>query len=159
MTATGIPQAYDLGAIAPMDWEITACSLDVESTIPPELGGVYLRNGPNPAPGELDGPLPCGALGGVLGSADKLNVQGEAQTGPLQTRPRNGGMARIVALGQVIDVLARATSSGRYTMCCAPWSAPLAATSRSMAVDPISVVGWRIDDSGTTADCAKSMSS
>jgi carotenoid cleavage dioxygenase len=39
-----------------MDWEITACSLDVESTIPPELGGVYLRNGPNPAPGEFDGP-------------------------------------------------------------------------------------------------------
>ena len=37
------------GGFAPVADEITVADLPVRGTIPPELDGVYLRNGPNPA--------------------------------------------------------------------------------------------------------------
>ncbi len=39
------------GNIAPVADELTAFDLAVEGTIPPELDGWYLRNGPNPRKG------------------------------------------------------------------------------------------------------------
>jgi carotenoid cleavage dioxygenase len=46
MTTTRPP--YLLGNYAPVTEELTACDLPVTGTIPPELTGWYLRNGPNP---------------------------------------------------------------------------------------------------------------
>ncbi|MGH7358581.1 MAG: carotenoid oxygenase family protein [Candidatus Rokuibacteriota bacterium] len=40
------------GNYAPVTEEVTATDLDVEGAIPPELAGRFLRNGPNPRPGE-----------------------------------------------------------------------------------------------------------
>jgi carotenoid cleavage dioxygenase len=39
------------GYFVPVDDEITAHDLPVAGTLPPELNGVYVRNGPNPRPG------------------------------------------------------------------------------------------------------------
>ena len=39
------------GNFAPVDREVTATDLPVEGAIPPELRGLYLRNGPNPRSG------------------------------------------------------------------------------------------------------------
>jgi carotenoid cleavage dioxygenase len=39
------------GNFAPVQQEVTAFRLDVQGAIPPELRGVYLRNGPNPKTG------------------------------------------------------------------------------------------------------------
>ncbi len=41
------------GHLAPVPDEISAVDLPVEGAIPPELSGRYLRNGPNPLPGEV----------------------------------------------------------------------------------------------------------
>jgi carotenoid cleavage dioxygenase len=43
-----LPPLYLSGNYAPVTDEITACDLTTEGTIPPELTGWYLRNGPNP---------------------------------------------------------------------------------------------------------------
>ena len=40
------------GHLAPVPDEIDAVDLPVEGVLPPELVGRYLRNGPNPLPGE-----------------------------------------------------------------------------------------------------------
>ena len=46
---TTIPtNRYLTGAAAPIDVEYTAVDLEVTGTLPPELDGRYLRNGPNP---------------------------------------------------------------------------------------------------------------
>ena len=39
------------GYFVPVPDEITAHDLPVAGTLPPQLNGVYLRNGPNPRPG------------------------------------------------------------------------------------------------------------
>jgi len=39
---------YLVGAYAPVPDEIDAYDLEVTGTLPPELDGRYLRNGPNP---------------------------------------------------------------------------------------------------------------
>ncbi|GAA2760447.1 carotenoid oxygenase family protein [Actinopolymorpha rutila] len=44
--------AHMLGHLAPVQDEITAADLPVTGNLPPELSGRYLRNGPNPLPGE-----------------------------------------------------------------------------------------------------------
>ena len=44
--------AHVTGHLAPVVDEITATDLPVEGALPPELSGRYLRNGPNPLPGE-----------------------------------------------------------------------------------------------------------
>ncbi|MET9021146.1 GNAT family N-acetyltransferase [Actinopolymorpha sp. NPDC004070] len=44
--------AHMLGHLAPVPDEITAADLPVTGTLPPELSGQYLRNGPNPLPGQ-----------------------------------------------------------------------------------------------------------
>lgn len=44
---------YLRGAYAPVDVELTAFDLEVTGTLPPELDGRYLRNGPNPI-GQVD---------------------------------------------------------------------------------------------------------
>jgi carotenoid cleavage dioxygenase len=45
------------GHLAPVPDEISATDLPVEGAIPPELTGRYLRNGPNPLPGQDPGHL------------------------------------------------------------------------------------------------------
>ena len=40
------------GNFAPVQEEKTALDLEVQGAIPPELRGLYLRNGPNPRSGE-----------------------------------------------------------------------------------------------------------
>lgn len=65
----GIPQTYASGVFAPVFEEQTAWHLPVKGTIPTELNGVYLRNGPNLAPVPYEGTyhwfLPDGMLHGV----------------------------------------------------------------------------------------------
>src|SRR5438132_12649672 len=39
------------GYFEPVPDEVTAYDLPVAGTVPPQLNGVYLRNGPNPRPG------------------------------------------------------------------------------------------------------------
>ncbi|MFF3985374.1 carotenoid oxygenase family protein [Streptomyces sp. NPDC001797] len=46
---------YLRGRFAPVPEEHDALGLTVRGTLPPELDGRYLRNGPNPPPGEDDG--------------------------------------------------------------------------------------------------------
>ncbi|MGW5364729.1 carotenoid oxygenase family protein [Actinopolymorpha pittospori] len=46
------PSLHLPGFLAPVPDEIDAVDLPVAGTLPPELSGRYLRNGPNPAPGE-----------------------------------------------------------------------------------------------------------
>ncbi|MEV6258570.1 carotenoid oxygenase family protein [Nocardia sp. NPDC051911] len=70
MTAfAGIPAAYLEGELAPVSTEYTAWDLPVVGSIPPELDGLYLRNGPNPPPVPYAGPyhwfMPDGMLHGV----------------------------------------------------------------------------------------------
>ena len=48
----------------PVPEEITAHDLPVDGTLPPQLTGLYLRNGPNPRPGS--GPVPHFAGDGML---------------------------------------------------------------------------------------------
>jgi len=43
---------YAQGNFAPVEREVTSGALEVEGAIPPNLDGVYIRNGPNPARGE-----------------------------------------------------------------------------------------------------------
>jgi carotenoid cleavage dioxygenase len=54
MTTTDAP-VYLAGHLAPVPDEIDAVDLPVEGALPPELTGRYLRNGPNPRPGEDPG--------------------------------------------------------------------------------------------------------
>jgi carotenoid cleavage dioxygenase-like enzyme len=54
MTTTALP-AYLTGHLAPVPDEIDAVDLPVEGALPPELTGRYLRNGPNPLPGQDPG--------------------------------------------------------------------------------------------------------
>ena len=57
-TPTPIGRRPELGGrFAPVPDEIDAVDLPVEGTLPPELTGRYLRNGPNPLPGEEPGHL------------------------------------------------------------------------------------------------------
>lgn len=51
MTAAAVP-VHMTGHLAPVPDEIDAVDLPVEGVLPPELTGRYLRNGPNPLPGE-----------------------------------------------------------------------------------------------------------
>jgi len=50
MSSSAEPVARD-GFFVPVPDEITAHDLPVAGTLPPQLTGVYLRNGPNPRPG------------------------------------------------------------------------------------------------------------
>ena len=43
---------YLEGNFAPVSEEVTAHDLKVEGAVPPELTGLYLRNGPNPRKGD-----------------------------------------------------------------------------------------------------------
>jgi carotenoid cleavage dioxygenase-like enzyme len=54
MTATDVP-LYLAGHLAPVPDEMDAVDLPVDGLLPPELTGRYLRNGPNPRPGEDPG--------------------------------------------------------------------------------------------------------
>jgi carotenoid cleavage dioxygenase-like enzyme len=54
MTTTSLPR-YLTGHLAPVPDEISAVDLPVEGVLPAELTGRYLRNGPNPRPGEDPG--------------------------------------------------------------------------------------------------------
>jgi len=55
MTTTTETPLYLQGHLAPVPDEIEAHDLPVEGSLPPELTGRYLRNGPNPLPGEDPG--------------------------------------------------------------------------------------------------------
>ncbi len=50
--ATDARPAHMLGHLAPVADETTAADLPVTGSLPPELSGRYLRNGPNPLPGQ-----------------------------------------------------------------------------------------------------------
>jgi carotenoid cleavage dioxygenase-like enzyme len=54
MTTSAVP-LYLTGHMAPVPDEIEAYELPVTGALPPELTGRYLRNGPNPLPGEDPG--------------------------------------------------------------------------------------------------------
>ncbi len=54
MTTSNAP-LYLAGHLAPVPDEIDAVDLPVDGLLPPELTGRYLRNGPNPRPGEDPG--------------------------------------------------------------------------------------------------------
>ncbi|MGK8523656.1 carotenoid oxygenase family protein [Nocardia asteroides] len=73
----GLPAEYSTGAFAPVSNECTAWNLPVTGTIPPELDGLYLRNGPNPPPVPYTGPyhwfMPDGMLHGVRIQAGKAS--------------------------------------------------------------------------------------
>ncbi len=58
-TEPAVPDAYFL----PVPDEITALDLPVAGTLPPQLCGLYLRNGPNPQPGS---PFPFFAGAGMI---------------------------------------------------------------------------------------------
>ncbi|WP_437724783.1 carotenoid oxygenase family protein [Sorangium sp. So ce861] len=53
------PPFHLTGNFAPVPDEITVHDLDVTGTLPPELAGTYVRNGPNPR----NGPSPTWFLG------------------------------------------------------------------------------------------------
>ncbi|MFJ7077490.1 carotenoid oxygenase family protein [Streptomyces sp. NPDC098781] len=55
MTDEKTPPGYLRGRFAPVPDEHTAADLTVRGALPPELDGRYLRNGPNPLPGEDKG--------------------------------------------------------------------------------------------------------
>ncbi|WP_375422862.1 carotenoid oxygenase family protein [uncultured Friedmanniella sp.] len=52
MKITEPDPAHLLGALAPVPDEIESAELSVSGSLPPELCGTYLRNGPNPMPGQ-----------------------------------------------------------------------------------------------------------
>ena len=53
--AAPIAPYYLTGHMAPVPDEISVGGLAVTGALPPELTGRYLRNGPNPLPGETPG--------------------------------------------------------------------------------------------------------
>ncbi|AWW43050.1 carotenoid oxygenase family protein [Streptomyces cadmiisoli] len=55
--STGPSKPYLLGHYAPVSDETDGFDLKVTGTLPPDLNGRYLRNGPNPRPGEDPGHL------------------------------------------------------------------------------------------------------
>ncbi|MBW2316784.1 MAG: carotenoid oxygenase family protein, partial [Deltaproteobacteria bacterium] len=55
MSAATSTPFYLEGNFAPVTEEVTAQGLPVEGAIPPELRGLYLRNGPNPRNGKDPG--------------------------------------------------------------------------------------------------------
>jgi carotenoid cleavage dioxygenase len=54
-TSTAAKPGYLSGFLGPVPDEIEAFDLKVEGALPPELTGLYLRNGPNPMPGQDPG--------------------------------------------------------------------------------------------------------
>jgi carotenoid cleavage dioxygenase-like enzyme len=62
MSSLGSPFVHD-EYFAPVPDEITAHDLPIVGTLPTELNGTYVRNGPNPRPGS---PLPFFAGDGML---------------------------------------------------------------------------------------------
>jgi carotenoid cleavage dioxygenase-like enzyme len=65
----GVPRTYANGVYAPVYDEVTSWHLPVTGSIPDDLDGVFLRNGPNPPPVALEGTyhwfVPDGMLHGV----------------------------------------------------------------------------------------------
>ncbi len=65
----GVPHTYANGVYAPVYDEVTSWHLPVTGSIPDDLDGVFLRNGPNPPPVALEGMyhwfVPDGMLHGV----------------------------------------------------------------------------------------------
>lgn len=65
----GVPRTYANGVYAPVFDEVTSWHLPVTGSIPDDLDGVFLRNGPNPPPVPLEGAyhwfVPDGMLHGV----------------------------------------------------------------------------------------------
>lgn len=100
MHTVEIPR-YLLGPLAPVPDEIDAVDLPVEGALPPELTGRYLRNGPNPRPGEEPGHWFAGH--GMLHGIRLRNGRAEwyrnrwVRTGKLAGHPyltRTGGLDR-----------------------------------------------------------------
>jgi len=65
----GIPHTYANGVFAPVYEERTSWHLPVRGSVPDELDGVFLRNGPNPPPVPFEGAyhwfVPDGMIHGV----------------------------------------------------------------------------------------------
>lgn len=60
MTDETRPAPYPRGRFAPAPEEHHAADLTVRGSLPPDLDGRYLRNGPNLLPGEGTGPWSTG---------------------------------------------------------------------------------------------------
>ena len=92
MTTTPIGRSAELqGRYTPVPDEIDAVDLPVEGALPPELTGRYVRNGPNPLPGEESGHLFTGH--GMLHGVRLRDGRAEwyrnrwVRTGALEGRP------------------------------------------------------------------------
>jgi carotenoid cleavage dioxygenase-like enzyme len=96
----GIPSTYASGMFAPVYDERTSWHLPVRGSIPTELDGVFVRNGPNPPPVMHEGPyhwfVPDGMIHGVKlqgGQAVWYRnrwVRTDALAARLDTRPAGG---------------------------------------------------------------------
>jgi carotenoid cleavage dioxygenase len=97
------------GNFAPVKDEITATDLEVEGSIPPELHGLYVRNGANPITGEsAHWFLGNGMLHGVRLDGGRASwYRNRYVRTPLLENP---GMSRISSTGQ-IDHLASAANT------------------------------------------------
>ena len=85
---------YLSGHLTPVPDEIDATALSLTGTLPPELSGRYLRNGPNPRPGEDPGHLFMGhgMVHGIAISGGRAGWYRNrwVRTGQLEGRPAMG---------------------------------------------------------------------
>ena len=112
------------GHLAPVPDEIDAVHLPVDGALPPELTGRYLRNGPNPLPGEPSGTGSPGtawctasasATAGPSGTATagcaRRRWQGESMIGPDGTVDRSVGVANTHVIAHAGRIMALVESS------------------------------------------------
>jgi hypothetical protein len=87
---TALP-LYLQGRFAPVPEEYTAAGLTVRGSLPPDLDGRYLRNGPNPLPGEDRGtgsPAPaCCTASGCAAAAPSGTATGGSRHGSWRVTP------------------------------------------------------------------------
>ena len=96
----GVPHTYASGVFAPVYDELTSWHLPVTGSIPDELDGVFLRNGPTPPPAAVEGTyhwfVPDGMMHGVkLGRGRAVWyrnrwVRTEALAAKIATAPAGG---------------------------------------------------------------------
>jgi len=117
---TGLPRR----APRPGPDEIDAVDLPVDGVLPSELTGRYLRNGPNPLPGEDPGhghrarhdprrPVERGSLGGTSGPAADAAVLGVAR---LHRRHGDGAQRPVLGFPTLDDRLVGRESRYRYAV-------------------------------------------
>ena len=129
MTTTGHVPSYLQGHLAPVPDEITVRDLPVTGSLPPELTGRYLRNGPNPLPGHDPGHWFAGAgmLHGIRLRAGRAEwyrnrwvrtrlLEGEPHIRPDGTFDRTVGPANTHVVEHAGRILALVESSFPYVV-------------------------------------------